>query len=283
MTDFALGALFAVLIWWFTTGIILWLDSLPMRTFRWSMAAATVLAIVSLAQMRASAADTTAGGAYAAFSCAIVIWGWLEMSFLMGYVTGPRKQGCAAGCSGWRHFVHGAETVIYNEIAILAGAGAVFLLTAGEPNRMALWTFLILWGMRLSAKLNLFLGVPNLGDKLLPPHLSYLKGFFKKGPVNLLFPFSVVVSTMVTVLLAERFSAANGAFQRTSYALLTSLLALAVLEHWFMVIPLPSEKLWNWAFKRSGQPSGWAPRQGARRGHLPPSPRAPASITDEPY
>jgi hypothetical protein len=33
----------------------------------------------------------------------------------------------------------------------------------------------------------------------------------------------------------------------TGYALVSSLLALAVLEHWFMVLPLPSERLWNWA------------------------------------
>lgn len=283
MTDFALGGVFAVLIWWFTTGIILWLDGLPTSTFRWSMGAATVLAVASLGEMRASAFDATAAGAYAAFSCSVVVWGWLEMSFLMGYITGPRKQSCPAPCSGWRHFLHGAETVIYNEIAIVAGAGLVFTITAGAPNRLALWTFLILWSMRLSAKLNLFFGVPNLGDNLLPAHLSYLKGFFKKGPINLLFPFSVVASTMVTALLAERYATADGVFQKTSFALLTSLLALAVLEHWFMVIPLPSEKLWNWAFKRRRSTSSGLPRQAARPARLPTSPHVPASITDEPY
>ena len=30
---------------------------------------------------------------------------------------------------------------------------------------------------------------------------------------------------------------------------MASLLALAVLEHWFMVIPLPSEKMWKWAMR----------------------------------
>jgi hypothetical protein len=27
------------------------------------------------------------------------------------------------------------------------------------------------------------------------------------------------------------------------------LLVLAIVEHWFMVIPLPSERLWNWALR----------------------------------
>jgi putative photosynthetic complex assembly protein 2 len=30
------------------------------------------------------------------------------------------------------------------------------------------------------------------------------------------------------------------------YALLTALTALAALEHWLMVIPLPDAKLWRW-------------------------------------
>jgi hypothetical protein len=34
-----------------------------------------------------------------------------------------------------------------------------------------------------------------------------------------------------------------------SYALSVSLLGLAVIEHWFMVLPLPSERLWSWAFR----------------------------------
>ena len=40
-----LPALHGLLIWWFSTGLILFLDGLPKRTFRWSMAAATVLLI----------------------------------------------------------------------------------------------------------------------------------------------------------------------------------------------------------------------------------------------
>jgi hypothetical protein len=26
-------------------------------------------------------------------------------------------------------------------------------------------------------------------------------------------------------------------------------MGLAILEHWFLVLPLPSEKLWKWGFK----------------------------------
>jgi len=249
MGDFLVPAVFAVMVWWFTTGVILFLDGLPTATFRWSMTAGTVCLSAAVYVMHTSCVDVSVNGAYTAFSCAILIWGWLEMSFLMGYITGPRKHACIERCSGWRHFVHATEAIIYNEIATLIAAAGILAATWAAPNRVTLWTFLILWAMRLSAKLNLFLGVPNVGEKFLPAHLQYLKAFFRKRAMNFLFPFSVSASTVVTVLLVQKYAAADGAFQTTSYALLTSLLALAVIEHWFMVLPLPSERLWNWALK----------------------------------
>jgi putative photosynthetic complex assembly protein 2 len=84
--------------------------------------------------------------------------------------------------------------------------------------------------------------------------------------MNFLFPLSVSASTVVTVLLVQKFAAADGAFQTTSYALLTSLLALAVIEHWFMVLPLPSERLWNWALKADRAAD--APLKAQRRATL---------------
>ena len=247
MTELGTPAAYALLLWWFTTGLILFLDGRPQTTFRLSMAVATAILLPTLYVLRSSAADLSVGGAYVAFSCAVLVWGWLEMSFLMGFITGPRTYACVERCVGWRHFVHAAQAIAYNEIATLLGATGVLLATWGKPNRVALWTFTVLWVMRLSAKLNLFLGVPNVGDKFLPAHLQYLKSFFRKRSMNLLFPLSVSVSTVVLVFLAQKYKAAADAAHGVSYALVSSLLALAVLEHWFMVLPLPSERLWNWA------------------------------------
>jgi putative photosynthetic complex assembly protein 2 len=38
-------------------------------------------------------------------------------------------------------------------------------------------------------------------------------------------------------------------FEHVGYSLLATLLTLAVLEHWFLIIPLPVEKMWNWAMR----------------------------------
>jgi putative photosynthetic complex assembly protein 2 len=249
MGGFAAPAIYAALVWWFTTGLILLLDGLPKKTFRWSMAGATVALLAAVYGVKFSRSDPTPMGAYIGFSCAILIWGWLEMSFLMGFITGPRRSGCHERCSGWRHFIHAAQAIIYNELATLIAAAVLLAATGSSPNKVALWTFLLLWAMRLSAKLNLFLGVPNLGDKLLPAHLMHLKSFFRQRAMNFLFPLSITGSTVAVASLIGKCSAASNGFQLIAYALLISLLALAILEHWFMVLPLPSEKLWSWALK----------------------------------
>jgi len=252
MTTIGMAAAYAMLVWWFTTGIILFLDGLPQRTFPWSMAGATAVLALAAYMLRTSAGDLSPSGAFTAFSCAIMVWGWLEMSFLMGFITGPRKQACRDKCGGAAHFLHATQAIIYNELATLCAAVLIYAATAGSPNRVAFWTYLVLWSMRLSAKLNLFFGVPNTGDQFLPPHLLYLKSFFSKRRMNFLFPISITASTIAAVVLVQKCFAVEDPFQVTAYALVASLLMLAILEHWFMVLPLPTEKLWAWGMRNTG-------------------------------
>lgn len=242
--------LYAVMIWWLATGAILYLDGLPRRTFRVSLAVATVVLVGALYGLSVAGAEVNVGGAFAAFTFAVAVWGWMELSFLTGLVTGPRRTACAAGCGGLRHAGHAIEAILYHEFAILAGAAAIVAVTWRMPNQVGLGTFLVLWVMRSSAKLNLFLGVRNLSEAFLPEHLAYLQSFLRRRRMNPLFPVSVVLGAGVVVLLAARVTAAAATpFQVSSSALIGALLALAVLEHGFMMLPLPTEALWGWAFR----------------------------------
>jgi Protein of unknown function (DUF3623) len=109
------------------------------------------------------------------------------------------------------------------------------------------WTFMILWWMHQSATLNVFLGVRNLNEEFLPEHLHFLKSFLTKKPMNLLFPVSVTVSTIIAVTLVEKAVAPGaGAFRAVGFTLLATMMTLAVLEHWFLVLPLPAAALWRW-------------------------------------
>lgn len=251
MANYAFPMVYAVVLWWFATGIILYLDRLPVRTFRTSMLAATVVVGAALYGLADSAADQSVAGVYIAFTCAVLLWGWLEMSFLMGFVTGPRRHACHEGCGGSRHFFHAVQAILYHELAIIVAAVAVVALTWNEPNQFGCWTFMILWGMRLSAKLNLFLGVPNLGEQFLPQHLKYLKSFFNRRPLNFLFPVSVTCATLLAVMALQSALADDAtAVDIAGFSLLGALISLAVLEHWFMVLPIPSEALWRWSMRQ---------------------------------
>jgi putative photosynthetic complex assembly protein 2 len=243
----AAPALFSAFVWWFSTGIVLYLDGLPQNTFRWSVLGSTVLMGVGFAGLYNVADDQTAAGAYAGFFYAMLIWGWLELSYYTGYVTGPRKIACAPGCAGWRHFGHALESSLYHEAAIVIAILIALALTWDQPNRVGLWTLLLVFGMHESARLNVFLGVRNLNADWLPPHLNYLRGFLRKRAMNPLFPVSITIGTTVTVLLT-RASMANetGSFEAISMALLATLGGLAMFEHWLMILPLPTNWMWRW-------------------------------------
>jgi len=63
-----------------------------------------------------------------------------------------------------------------------------------------------------------------------------------------LFPVSVTVSTVVTVLILERgLGAGVPAGEAAGAIFLGTMLGLAVLEHWFLVLPIQATALWQWA------------------------------------
>jgi putative photosynthetic complex assembly protein 2 len=242
--------LYAVLVWWFATGAILYLDGLPRRTFPVSLGAATIVLVLALYGLNASSHDLTVRAAFVAFTCAVAVWGWMELSFLTGFVTGPRTKACAEHCDGVRHAGHAIEAILYHEFAIVAGAAAIVAATWRAPNQVGIGTFLVLWVMRSSAKLNLFLGVRNLGEAFLPEHLVYLRSFLRRRRMNPLFPVSVLFGATVVVLIATRMAAPGATpFDVAAGALIAALLSLAVIEHGFMMLPLPTEALWSWGFR----------------------------------
>jgi putative photosynthetic complex assembly protein 2 len=249
MSAYAMPIIVTLLFWWASTGVILYLDGLSRRTFLWSMTGSTALFGVALWGMYAASAQVSASSAYCAFACGLMAWAWQLVSYYMGFITGPNHAPCPPGLGGWPRFVAAVGTSLHHEIAIIICAGALVALTWGQPNQIGLWTFLILWWMHTSAKLNLYFGAPNLSEELLPEQLRYLATYMRRCPMNLFFPASVTVSTVVTVLIAQRALAAATPFDVVGYTILATLMALAVAEHWFLVAPLHANTLWWWGAK----------------------------------
>jgi putative photosynthetic complex assembly protein 2 len=78
--------------------------------------------------------------------------------------------------------------------------------------------------------------------------------------MNILFPVSVVAGATACVLLALAALAPDATrHEAVGFTLLATLVALGLLEHLFMVLPVSADALWRW-----GLASRPAPKTGGR-------------------
>lgn len=244
--DYALPVGFAIAAWWLSTVILIYRAGLPRASFAKTLAATTAVMLLGVAALLASRSADSASGAYVAFLGALAIWGWHEVTYLFGFISGPRPEACPPNCRGWRRFVLGVKTCVYHELAIVATAAAMAAVFWEAPNRVGLWTFLILWLMRWSVKLNIFLGVRNLHEEFWPDHLQYLKTFVRRRRMNELFPISIIAaSSCLALLVFVAIGAGDNGAERTGATLLATLMALAILEHWLLVLRISDGPLWS--------------------------------------
>jgi putative photosynthetic complex assembly protein 2 len=129
-------------------------------------------------------------------------------------------------------------------------------------------TFLSLLAFRLSSKLNLFFGVPNFTEEFFPDHLRYLTSYIRKAPMTPFMPICIALGAGVVWAEARiAFNPYATGFVVTGFSLLFALGALALVEHGFMILPLPDAALWRWAMREQGKTT-------------PPRPRPKASIAE---
>lgn len=279
MTLLLVSTILALGIWWLSTGAVIYLDGLPRRTFPWTMAGSTLLLVAGVVLAGSVREDGGVWAAYLSFLGGFLVWVWQEVSFYTGYVTGPRKHACPEGCRGWVHFGHALQVSLWHELAIVASAALLWVAVAPGANQVGFWAFVILWVMHESARINVFLGVRNVSEGFLPPHLRYLSSFLRRRRLNPLLPFSVLGSAVLMFMLLQATLAAEMPGARAGLGLLTGLALLGVVEHLFLVLPVPLDRLWTWGLSSrnpistpapAGSPPGGcssslAGRTGARR------------------
>ncbi|SFJ85707.1 putative photosynthetic complex assembly protein PuhE [Jannaschia pohangensis] len=245
-----IAALVALFAWWFSTGAILLLVrrsdiSAPDAHGRSVVLTVPFLAL-GVAALVVSAEAHTVANVYLSFAAVLLIWGWIELAFLAGVVTGPERRPCPPGLSSGTRFLRAWTTVSHHELALLIGFFAVVIVTVPAENTIALWSYGLLLAARISAKLNLFFGVPHINTEFVPRPLAHLKSYFRTGPITAAFPIGVVALCLTTAWFGAQLAAATSPAETVGFALLTALAGLAALEHWLMVIPLPDAKLWSW-------------------------------------
>ena len=245
-----IAVLFALFVWWFSTGAILMVVRYAERSGRRARMIATLAGLPMLALGIWGYEVTLASGslpaAYWAFLSALAIWGWIELAFLTGPVTGPNSRACPDGLPEWERFVRAWGTIAYHEMLLTGVVVTMWLYGYGAENTFGLWTFTTLYFARISAKLNLYFGVPKINTEFLPEALGHLASHFRISRLNWVFPVSITALTFAAACWLERLYAATSAGDIAGFALLTAITLLALLEHWLMVLPLPDAKLWRW-------------------------------------
>jgi putative photosynthetic complex assembly protein 2 len=250
LTEVWITAIFAMFLWWFSTGVILLVVRRADVLGGPAPATACVLGLpllaLGVALIVTSAGGTSVGAVYAAFLGALAIWGWVELAFLTGVITGPEKRDCPPHLTGFARFKRAWWTVAHHELTLLAGLVLVEALTRNAENKVAFWAFLILFLARITAKLNVFFGIPRINTEFVPKPLTHLKSYFTRGPITAMFPLSITLLSFGTACFMHSLWFAETETALVAATLLTTLSALALLEHWLMVVPLPDAKLWRW-------------------------------------
>jgi len=183
-----IAALIAIFSWWFFTGIILLIvrrkdvaGIILLIVRRKDVAGATahgasvVLGVPLLALgifgAVISAASLSVANIYLAFFSVLLIWGWIELAFLSGVITGPLRDPCPKSLRGWARFRRAWQTVSHHEALLLCGLVLMAVIALDAANPLGFWAYFILFAARISAKLNLFFGVPRINLEFIPqPH-----------------------------------------------------------------------------------------------------------------
>ncbi|NWJ47251.1 MAG: DUF3623 family protein [Chloroflexi bacterium] len=238
----------AIFIWWGATGIIIYLCG--RRTWRpWVFGVVTLAQPFAFWQVMATRDSHDVGGVFAQFFWAIIIWSWIETSYYSGFIVGRKNiPEIEPGTSTGLRFRRAIAANLYHELMIIGLSIAVVIVGWGGSNETGLWTFMILHWTHQSAKINIFLGINNLTTEYLPDNLKYMAQYFSQKPLNSFFPFSATISTIIATALFISAAQSNTAGEQAGQALLFVLMVAAVIEHWWLVTPVPS-KAWDWALK----------------------------------
>ena len=239
---------FVVTFWYVSTGAVLWLARGERESVHVKLLGVTMLAACGFAGAAITSNSAAAWAPYGGFVAALSVWAWVEFTFLTGLITGPRVIDCPEDITERRRFHLAWRTVSHHEFVLVAALGGIWLVTANTAQPVAFYTFAVLWLMRISAKLTIFSGVPAFSADMMPAPLTHLHSYFRVDRIGPIFWAATLLTTGLLVAAVAAFH--NDVFapdQHTIIVMMTALVALAALEHWFMILPVKDSNLWRWA------------------------------------
>lgn len=237
------SVLYVIGLWWFSTGTLLALYSCSRRIIRWGFVLVTGLAGAAFVGLLLTRTATNTLDVYLAVTCGVVLWGWQVASHYLGFITGPHTPPTetAQAPTLLSRFRAVLRFSLYHELVALGMGVLIGVLTLPYANAWGFWIYMALWAMHTSARLNIFLGVRNFRIDLLPSRMHPLRDLLGKQSNNGLFPVSVVLASAAVLVLFYHGTVAS---QTEGYVLVATMIALGLLEHWLMMLPLPAN-IWG--------------------------------------
>lgn len=248
MSSLVLPLFFVLIAWWLGTATVLVLQQQYRTSHGVTSWLLPAIALISAVTLFSTSTSASISAHFLAFLAALVLWGCIELSYYWGLITGTHKQPCPADIVGWPRFRIAIQTSIWHETTAMVTGLLLLVILWEAHNPTGLYAFLVLWLMRWSAKLNLFIGVPHFSTAWFPESMNYLKSYIQHRPISLFFLISVGLATGVALWLLETASSVGGT-SALSYRLPALLLCLAIVEHIFMALPIADNKLWNGLFQ----------------------------------
>lgn len=237
-----------VMVWFIATGLVAWADNRPRATFSRSQMVGSISGIAGLVVILIASLSAEVWAVYIGFIGALMVWGWHEISFLTGAAAGPRRGPADPALTGLARFRQAAATVMHHEVALALTALLLISLSWDVPNQIGATVFVLMFAMRLTSKINLFVGVPNSSVEMLPDHLAYLKTYFGPNRMTLLLAISMIgIAAVATWFATLALAAPAGSAEMVGASLLFTLSLLGVIEHLFLSLPFRDGMLWGWA------------------------------------
>ncbi len=248
MSEILIPVVFVIVAWWASTGAVLWLARGLDKQMNFRLIGMTVLCALGFAGVMVASAESGLWTVYLAFISAIAIWAWVEFTLLSGMITGNRAEACPEDISEWKRFRLAFHTIAHHEYALVMMLTSLAFLDTNIGSGMAIKTFALLWVLRLGAKLTMFSGAPELSTNMMPERLTYMTTYFRHDRISAAFWLSLGFCGVF--FAAGLYALLNVNYEVTIQAqviMLTTLVGLAIVEHLFMVLPVPDSKLWSWA------------------------------------
>ncbi|MDB3936330.1 putative photosynthetic complex assembly protein PuhE, partial [Granulosicoccus sp.] len=247
--SFVAPILFVIITWWVGTGVVLYLQQRISRVRTGLIVTLAMVSVASLFALLHGSSGTEAWQSYLGFMAAISLWGCIELTYYTGLIGGVHKRSCPDNCNTGKRFRLALGASIWHEVSVLFAGALVLTLLYDASNTAGLYSFMVLWLMRWSAKLNLFFGMPNFNTDWFPKRLAYAHSYIRRSPVTWFFPLSMLIASFVA---ANLLSAALAHPPEHSLMMILPgmLILLAILEHVFMALPIADSKMWNKIFTR---------------------------------